>query len=134
MDSRPLVTYRAQLRTGSFTPRVQRMDTASTVELLLVLGRVRKLLPTVPASFPFSRCWMSFISGFVRRVDFRWFEEAILVALMIPSPHRRAGSSSSALSWSMKPVLPVRAGSRLSRMASSSGWKSSPISGIALCR
>ena len=28
--------------------RVQRMDTASTVERLLVGGRVRKLLPTVP--------------------------------------------------------------------------------------
>ena len=43
-------------------------------------------------------------------------------------------SEKGASSWVVKPVLPVRAGSRLSRMASSSGWKSSPISGIALCR
>ena len=57
MDSRPLVTYRVQLRTGSFTPRVQRMNTASTVERLLVWGRVRKLLPTVPASFPSVETW-----------------------------------------------------------------------------
>ena len=57
MDSRPLVTYRVQLRTGGFTPRVQRMDTASTVERLLVWGRVRKLLPTVPASFPSVETW-----------------------------------------------------------------------------
>ena len=31
MESRPLVTYRVQLRTGGFTPRVQRTDTTRTV-------------------------------------------------------------------------------------------------------
>ena len=57
---------------------------------------------------------------------------AVLVVLVTPRPPRRAGNSSMALSWFVKPSLPVRAGSRLSLMAFSNGWKSSPISGIEL--
>ncbi len=77
---------------------------------------------------------MKSTSGAVTLAEALYSEEPVLMGLVMLSPPKRAGRVKSSLTGSPMAVLPVIAGRRKCRMASSRGCRSLAISGVVRVR